>query len=151
MSRFGEWTRYEHKVKAMLGDGQLVTMPQIERPRGSLARTISSIPCFVLILKKCGIWRSRILISLSSIGCRSAMTTTNFIFQKTNFRLCRSTAIHQSLKNFDHANIEILLNTQFLKSMEADYVHVSIACQLMNTTLRSAVRLQIAEVQECNP
>ena len=123
VSRFGEWISYQHKVKAMLGDGQLVTMP----PNRETARIVGKdnivIPYFVLT-KKCGTWRSRILISLSSIRCRSAMTTTNFIFQKTSFRLCRSTATHQSLRKFLTTNIKISLNTQFSKSMEVDYAHV---------------------------
>ncbi|CAI8323318.1 MAG: UDP-galactopyranose mutase [Gammaproteobacteria bacterium] len=124
VSRFGEWTPYEHKVKAMLGDGQLVTMP----PNRETARIVGKDnivdTLFRPYTKK--MWDMEIEDLDQSIIKRVPIRDDDneLYFPKDKFQIMPVngyTSIFEKI--FDHANIKLFLSTQFSKSMEADYLH----------------------------
>lgn len=125
LSRFTNWTPYFHKVKAMLSNGELVTLPvNLETSLKVGAENIVEIFYRPYTKKMWGMDISEIDPDIvRRVKIRADMNELYFpddTFQNLP-NLGYTNLVSRML---DHHNIDILLNTSYEKSMDFEFFHI---------------------------
>lgn len=125
VSQFGSWTPYQHKVKAMLENGDLVTVPPNKKTIEKLGVDGVVDTLFRPYTKK--MWGLELeQLDNSIINRVKARDDDNELyFPNDKFQMLPTdgyTALFESI--FSHPNIKLGLNTSFSKQMEREYDHV---------------------------
>lgn len=125
MSQFTEWIDYEHKVKAMMSDGTLVTFPPTQDlvDRLGLENVIDIF--YKPYTKK--MWDSDISKIDTSVINRVAIRKNNsdLYFPNDAYQCMPSEGYTKMFeKILDHENITVKLSTMFNRSMESEYDHI---------------------------
>ena len=124
--RFGAWTPYEHKVKAKLEDGRLVTLPVNRETKNIVgAENIINIFYRPYTRKMWGIDIEKLDPSIMQrVPIRDDMN--DLYFPDDEYQAIPILGYTRLISNMlDHTNIRtISLNTEFHKNMENDYDHV---------------------------
>ncbi|MFT7228460.1 MAG: UDP-galactopyranose mutase [Methylophilaceae bacterium] len=124
LSRFTEWTPYYHKVKAMLGDGRLVTLP-VNKETSEIVGKNNVLDIFFRPYTK-KMWGMSLEEINPSIIQRIPIRDdlNEFYFPKDTFQALPSEGYTSMVeKMLDHPLINIRLNTSFDKSMLNLYEH----------------------------
>ena len=125
LKRFGAWNAYQHKVKAMLSDGTLVTMPPNRETVSIVGRENVVDLLFRPYTKK--MWNCDIEDLDPSILQRVPIRDDDNLlyFPNDEFQLMPADGYTPIFTNIlDHENIRVSLNTCFSKEMENEYAHV---------------------------
>ena len=125
LSKFTEWTPYEHKVKAKLSDGNLVTLPPNKETLKILGKENIIDVLFRPYTKK--MWGLDIEELDSSIIKRIPIRDdlNELYFPSDSFQnMPKKGYTHLFNKMLDHEEISISLETSFTKSMESNYEKV---------------------------
>jgi UDP-galactopyranose mutase len=125
LSRFTDWVEYKHKVKALLSDGQYVTLPINSKTievvgRDNLMETLIRPYTFKMWGKNPEELDPSIL---QRLPIRDDLN--EFYFPTDSFQAMPTSGYTKAIeKALDHENITILLNTRFEKKMESEFHHV---------------------------
>lgn len=125
VSQFTGWVPYKHKVKAMLGDGTLVTFPPTFSFTQEHGLNYVKDTFYAPYTKK--MWGVEIDQIDSSVINRVALREDDneSYFPNDKFQFMPREGYHKLFLNImDHENIEVRLNTKFDKLMELEYDHV---------------------------
>ncbi|WP_317931743.1 UDP-galactopyranose mutase [Halioxenophilus sp. WMMB6] len=125
LSRFTEWVPYQHKVKAILDDGQYVTMPPNRETAEIVGReNIVDILFKPYTQKMWGLNVEEIDAQvLSRVPIRD--DDNELYFPNDSFQALPKAGYTALIQNIlAHPNITVSLNTAFDKSMEANYQKV---------------------------
>ena len=125
LSRFTSWIPYNHRVKAMLSDGRLVTLP-VNRETANIVGKENVIDTFYrpYSRKMWGLELEDIDASvLSRVPIRDDLN--ELYFPDDTFQALPEAGYTQLVKNMlNHQNISIFLNEPFRHDMLEDYDHV---------------------------
>lgn len=125
LSRFTSWQEYNHKVKALLNDGQFVTLPPNRETAKILGKENIIETLFRPYTKK--MWGLDIEDLDKSILRRVPIRDDDneLYFPNDEYQLMPKhgyTKIFEKI--LDHENIKVKLSTSFSKEMEKDYHHI---------------------------
>lgn len=125
LSRFTEWTPYMHKVKAMLSNGQLVTLPVNIETANTVGKENIIDTFYRPYTKK--MWGLDIEeldpTIIERIPVRNDMN--EFYFPNDKFQALPKNGYTCMVENMiDHKSIEVNLSTKFDKSFEKGFDHV---------------------------
>lgn len=125
LSQFTEWVPYKHKVKAMLHDGSLVTLP----PNKATAERIGADQIVDVLFRPYTrkMWGMEIEDLDPSILQRVPIRSDDnqYYFPKDRYQFLPLNGYTAMVENIvDHPNIEIHLSSPFDKKMERNYDHV---------------------------
>ncbi|MEY2794176.1 MAG: hypothetical protein RJA76_2168 [Bacteroidota bacterium] len=125
LSNFTEWIPYQHKVKAMLSDGKLVTLP-VNLETIEAVGEDQVIETFVRPYSE-KMWG----ISLEEISpdiinrVPIRRDKNDLYFPNDTFQHMPKKGYTEMFKNMlDHPNIHVELNKEFSKNMESSYFHI---------------------------
>ena len=124
ISRFSKWIDYKHKVKAILQDGQFVTLP-VNLDTTKIVGEENIIDIFYRPYSK-KMWGVDIEDIDPSILNRVPVRKDHneFYFPNDSFQALPSDGYTSLFKSIiDHHNIELKLSTEFIKGMDQDYEH----------------------------
>ena len=125
LSQFTEWTPYRHRVKAMLPDGRLVTLPVNKQTCEIVGReNILDVFYRPYTRKMWGVELDKLDPSiLSRVPVRDDMNED--YFPDDSFQAMPSEGFNTLFARIlDHELITVQLNTPFQRSMEPAYTHV---------------------------
>ena len=125
LSRFTEWIKYEHKVKALLNNGAYVTLPPNKETKNKLGEeNIAEILYRPYTKKMWGLEMEEIDPEIiNRIPIRN--DHNELYFPDDLFQFLPANGYTQMVKNIlRHKNIVVNLETSFEKSMENNYCHV---------------------------
>jgi UDP-galactopyranose mutase len=125
LSRFTEWLPYKHKVKAMLSDGRLVTLP-VNKETAEIVGKENIIDIFYRPYTQ-KMWGVEIEQLDPEIVARvkPREDQNEYYFPDDAFQAMPKDGYNRLFeKIFAHDNIEVLLNREFSKADEAKYLHV---------------------------
>lgn len=125
LSRFTEWTEYQHKVKAMLNDGRLVTLP-INRDTVNIVGEDNLIDTFIRPYSE-KMWGMKLEDLDPQIINRIPKRDDDneLYFPNDKFQFMPREGYTKLFENIlNHQNINISLNTPFNKSLIADYDYI---------------------------
>ena len=122
LSQFTEWISYQHKVKALLENGQYVTLP-VNKETKEIVGAENVVDIFIRPYTK-KMWDKEIEELdpgiLQRVPIRDDMNELYFPNDEYQFMPKDGyTAIFKKI--FDHSKINVRLNTPFDKSMESNY------------------------------
>ena len=142
LSRFTTWIPYRHKVKAMLSDGRLVTLP-VNRETKAIVGEANIVDTFFrpYTRKMWGLEIEQLSPDiLNRVPVRDDLN--EYYFPDDQFQAMPEhgyTAMVEKI--LDHALISVALDTSFTRSMEDGYEHVF-------NTLKLNVRFTVHEIEE---
>jgi UDP-galactopyranose mutase len=125
LSRFTNWIPYKHKVKALLQDGQLVTLP-VNKETATIVGAANVIDIFFRRYTK-KMWG----VELEEIDpdiiarVKPREDLNEYYFPDDTFQAMPAdgyTAIFERI--FDHENIQIYLNTEHSRKDQEQYLHI---------------------------
>ena len=124
LSQFTEWMPYKHKVKAMLADGRLVTLP-VNRETCEIVGKENVLDIFFRPYTK-KMWGISIEELdpeiLDRVPVRDDMN--DFYFPNDQFQALPKSGYTRLIENMlDHPSIKITLNQPYQKNVEKDYAH----------------------------
>lgn len=125
LSRFTEWIPYRHKVKAMLSDGRLVTLP-VNRQTKEIVGEENVLDTFIRPYSE-KMWALPLeKISPDILNRVPIRDDDNEDYFPNDEYQCMPAAGYAQLfeKLLDHKNITIKLNSDFKKKMEKEYLHI---------------------------
>ena len=125
LSRFTDWIPYNHKVKAKHTDGKLYTLPVNKETKERIGEENILDVFFRPYTKK--MWGVELDKLNPDIMNRVPIRDDDneLYFPNDKFQAMPRDGYNKLFENiFDHPNIEVLLNTEFDKSMINDYDHV---------------------------
>jgi UDP-galactopyranose mutase len=125
LSKFTSWHQYRHKVKAMLSDGRLVTLP-VNAETVDIVGRDNIINTFIRPYSE-KMWNLKLEEIDDKIIQRVPIRNDNneLYFPNDKFQVVPVngyTSMIQSILN--HENISYCLNTEFSKNMERNYFHI---------------------------
>lgn len=123
LSRFTEWTKYEHKVKALLNDGSFVPFPPNLETKQKVDNIIEKL--YRPYTKK--MWGKELEEINPSIINRvpGRNDYEDRYFPNDQFQFMPSDGYTSLVGNIlNHSNISVYINTEFDKSMEDKYDHI---------------------------
>lgn len=124
LSKFTQWLPYNHKVKALLSDGRLVTLP-VNSETSSIVGKDKLIDTFFrpYTKKMWGIELEELDQNiLNRVPIRDDLN--ELYFPNDTFQALPKDGYDGLFKNIlNHPNIEIRLSTPFVKGMEVDFMH----------------------------
>ncbi|MEZ5559718.1 MAG: FAD-dependent oxidoreductase [Pseudomonadales bacterium] len=125
LSRFTDWIPYKHRVKALLADGRLVTLP-VNRETREIVGEENVVDTFFrpYTRKMWGLEIEELSPDiLNRVPVRDDLN--EYYFPDDKFQAMPERGYTVMVTNIlDHAAISVSLNTAFDRSMEADYAHV---------------------------
>ena len=125
LSKFTEWTPYKHRVKAMLSDGRLVTLP-VNLETAEIVGRENIIDTFYRPYTK-KMWGKDIEELDSSILSRVPIRNDNneYYFPNDKFQAMPKHGYTRLFENIlDHKNINIVLNTSYASDMLHQYDYI---------------------------
>lgn len=125
LREFGEWIKYEHKVKAMLNNGDLVTIPPNKETEQRLGHENIVDILFKPYTKK--MWGLEIEQIDPKIIQRVAIRDDNneLYFPNDRYQYMPKSGYTEIIKNMlDHPNITVDLSKNFSKTDEKSYSHI---------------------------
>ena len=125
LSKFTSWIEYKHKVKALLSDGRLVTLPVNLETIKSVGRENLLDIFYMKYTKK--MWGLEIEQLDPEIINRVPIREDNneYYFPNDTFQALPTEGYSALVDNIlNHKNIDISLNTDFLKETECNFTHV---------------------------
>lgn len=125
LSKFTEWIPYQHKVKAMLNDGRLVTLP-VNRQTKNIVGEDNIIEIFIRPYTE-KMWGMKLEeVSPNVINRVPIRDDDNELyFPDDEFQFIPKDGYTRLVENiFNHKNINIELSKSFSKEMELDFNHV---------------------------
>ena len=125
LSRFTEWVDYQHRVKAILADGRLVTLPVNLDTKDQVGED-KVIDTFIRPYSE-KMWGLKLEEISPDIINRVPIRNDHneLYFPDDQFQAMPKAGYAKMFENLlDHPNIHVRLETAFEKSMEADYMHV---------------------------
>jgi UDP-galactopyranose mutase len=125
LSRFTDWIEYKHRVKAMLKDGQLVTLP-INNETADIVGEENLIETFIRPYSE-KMWGLKLEEIDAQILNRVPRTfdDNQFYFPNDDFQFLPLNGYTSMFENMlNHDNINIFLNTEFDKRLINNYEHV---------------------------
>ena len=125
LSRFTEWIPYRHKVKAMLSDGRLVTLP-VNRQTKEIVGEENVLDTFIRPYSE-KMWALPLeKISPDILNRVPIRDDDNEDYFPNDEYQCMPASGYAQLfeKLLDHKNITIKLNSDFKKKMEKEYLHI---------------------------
>jgi UDP-galactopyranose mutase len=125
LSSFTEWIDYQHKVKAMLSDGTLVTLP-VNRETSNLVGTENIVDIFYRPYTK-KMWGCDLEEIDSDVLKRVTVRDdlNELYFPNDSFQAMPKNGYTSMVENMlDHPNIKVMLKTGYDKSMESHYDHI---------------------------
>lgn len=134
LKRFSDFVDYKHKVKAMLNDGSLVTMPVNRETKRIVGEENILNVLFVPYTRKMwGMDPSQINRTvLNRVKIRD--DDNEYYFPDDLFQCMPSDGYHQMFKRMlQHNNISVKLGLEFNKKWKKNMITYSIQWQLMNT------------------
>jgi UDP-galactopyranose mutase len=125
LSKFTEWVKYKHKVKAILKNGQLVTLP-VNKETAEIVGQDNIISTFIRPYSE-KMWGMKLEDISSQIINRVPIRDdfNEYYFPDDEYQAVPKggyTKMVESILN--HPNIKVSLNIRFEKSMEIQYDHV---------------------------
>lgn len=125
LSKFTEWIPYEHKVKAILANGQYVTLP-VNKETKEIVGEENIVDIFFRPYTK-KMWGMEIEeldpFIIKRVAARDDMNEK--YFPTDEYQMLPKGGYTQMWRNvLDHPLIEVRLNTDFKPSMEIEYDHV---------------------------
>lgn len=125
LSRFTQWTPYQHKVKALLSDGRLVTLPVNRETKEAVGEENVLDTFYRPYTKK--MWGVELdeldPEIINRVPIRDDLN--ELYFPNDSFQaLPRDGYTALVEKILEHPNIQVQLNTKFEKSLEKDFLHV---------------------------
>lgn len=125
LSKYTEWIPYMHKVKAMLSDGKLVTLP-INLETKKIVGNENLIDIFYRPYSE-KMWNLKLeeidTQILNRIPIRDDLN--EYYFPDDKFQFTPNLGFTNLISNIlNHKNIKVHLDTPFKKTMEADFKHV---------------------------
>lgn len=125
LSRFTEWLPYQHKVKALLADGQYVTFP----PNRETSKIIGAENILNILYRP--YTRKMWAMELDDLNPKIVKRVPvrddlcELYFPNDQFQALPKNGYTKMVANIlNHPNIKIALTTPFNKSMESDYEHI---------------------------
>lgn len=125
LSRFTDWVDYQHRVKAILADGRLVTLPVNLDTKDQVGED-KVIDTFIRPYSE-KMWGLKLEEISPDIINRVPIRNDHneLYFPDDQFQAMPKAGYTKIFENLlDHPNIQVRLETAFEKSMEADYMHV---------------------------
>ena len=119
LSKYTDWVEYKHKVKAMLKDGMLVTLP-VNNETKSIVGEENLVETFIRPYSE-KMWGMSLEELDPQILNRVPMRNDNneLYFPEDQFQFMPKDGYSQLFENIlDHNNIEVILNTSFSQEME---------------------------------
>lgn len=124
LSKFTEWTPYKHKVKALLSDGRLVTLP-VNNETATIVGKDKIIETFYkpYTQKMWGLSVDEIDASvLARVAIRDDMNED--YFPNDSFQALPTKGYTDLIRNIlNHSNIKIKLNRPYITGEDIDYFH----------------------------
>jgi len=125
LSRFTQWTPYRHKVKAMLGDGRLVTLP-VNKETCEIVGKENVLDVFFRPYTK-KMWGVELddldPEIINRVPVRDDMN--ELYFPNDEFQALPTAGYTRLIENMlDHPGISITLNQEYQKSLDQSYAHV---------------------------
>jgi UDP-galactopyranose mutase len=125
LSRFTEWVPYKHKVKAMLSDGRLVTLP-VNQETAAIVGAENVLDIFFRPYSK-KMWNLELEAidkdTLNRVPIRS--DDNEYYFPNDTFQAMPKNGYTSLIGNMiDHPNINLRLNRAYSKEMETEYDHI---------------------------
>lgn len=124
LSRFTQWTPYQHKVKAMLADGRLVTLPVNAETKAIVGEDNVLDIFFRPYTRK--MWGKELEELDPSIINRVPIRNdlNELYFPNDSFQALPAHGYTRLIENIlDHANIRVRLNTEYQRSHAAGFAH----------------------------
>ena len=125
LSKFTEWTPYQHKVKAMLSDGRLVTLP-VNKETAVTVGSENIIDIFYkpYTKKMWGLEYEELDQEvLNRVKIREDLN--EHYFPDDAFQALPKNGYTELINNIlSHGLIKVVLNTEFKKSMESNFDHI---------------------------
>jgi UDP-galactopyranose mutase len=125
LSKFTDWTPYHHKVKALLSDGRLVTLP-VNKETTEIVGKENVLDIFFrpYTRKMWGIELEQIDRDIiNRVPIRDDMN--ELYFPNDTFQALPTQGYTRTVERIlDHPNIEFHRSTPFERSMEADFEHI---------------------------
>lgn len=125
LSRFTEWIPYKHKVKAMLDDGRLVTLP-VNKETKDIVGEDNIVETFIRPYTE-KMWGMKLEEVSPNIVNRVPIRDdfNEYYFPDDHFQCVPKDGYTKMIENiFRHDNISIELCTPFSKKMEEDFDHI---------------------------
>ena len=125
LSKFTDWIPYKHKVKAMLDDGQLVTLP-VNKETKKVVGEDNIIETFIRPYTE-KMWGMKLEDVSPNIVNRVPIRDDDneFYFPDDPYQFIPKDGYTKMIENiFNHDNISIELGKSFSKKMEEDYDHI---------------------------
>jgi UDP-galactopyranose mutase len=125
LSKFTEWVPYQHKVKALLADGSLVTIPVNKETTDRVGKENIVDTFFRPYTKK--MWGMDLEELDPDILNRVAIRddSNDLYFPNDTFQALPAAGYTSLIENIlNHENIDLKLNTPFDSSVEQDYFHI---------------------------
>jgi UDP-galactopyranose mutase len=122
LSKFTEWVEYKHKVKAMLEDGTLVTLP-INNETRKIVGEEKLVETFIRPYSE-KMWGMKLEELDPQIINRipSRKDDNELYFPDDEFQVMPKYGYTKLFENMlEHENISVVLNTEFCKEMEVEY------------------------------
>lgn len=124
LSKFTQWLPYKHRVKAMLNDGRLVTLP-VNNETAAIVGKENIVDTFIRPYTE-KMWDLTIEELDPEILNRVSIRDDNneYYFPNDSFQALPSSGYTTLIKNMlDHENITVNLNTPFSKNLESHFIH----------------------------
>lgn len=125
LSQFTEWVPYKHKVKALLSNGELVTLP-INNETRTIVGEDNLINTFIRPYSE-KMWGMKLEdISPDIINRVPVRNDDNeYYFPNDEFQFMPKNGYTQMFENIlNHENIQVYLNSKFVKDLEDQYFHI---------------------------
>jgi UDP-galactopyranose mutase len=125
LSKFTEWTPYKHKVKALLCNGQYVTLP-VNKKTSEVVGKDNIIDTFIRPYSE-KMWGMKLEDIDPQIINRVPVREDNneFYFPDDEYQVMPKNGYTKLFENIlNHSGIKVTLNTEFNKKMEDDFDHV---------------------------
>jgi UDP-galactopyranose mutase len=125
LSRFTDWVPYKHKVKAILNNGQYVTLP-VNKHTSKLVGKENIIETFVRPYSE-KMWGMKLEEIDPKIINRVPIRDdeNDLYFPNDEFQFMPAKGYSELFKNIlNHPQINVKLNTNFNKEMEVNYFHI---------------------------
>ncbi len=122
VQKYGEWTEYKHKVKAVLADGRYVTLP-VNQETKRIVGEENIIETFYRPYSE-KMWAMKLEELSPEIMNRVPVRDDDneFYFPNDQFQMMPVKGFSQFIQTLlDHENIEVKIQTPFSKEMEKDY------------------------------
>jgi len=124
LSKFTNWVEYKHRVKALLSNGQYVTLP-VNKETAQIVGSENVVDTFFRPYTK-KMWGLEIESLDPSIIQRIPIRDdlNEFYFPSDSFQALPSEGYTNLIQNIlDHLNIQVNLSTPFSHGMESKYLH----------------------------